>query len=222
MSGWKDWAIGEVVTEADFQSFVQDQVVQRYSNATARNATLGANVAIGMAAYLEDEQLFQVYDGNAWVEISGSGGTTISDTEPSDPSAGDLWWDSDTGVLYIYYDSFWIEAVAGIVGAQGPAGGFDTAQTVENKSSNYSIVSGDAGKLITNSSAITITVDDVLSVGEQIDFLQNASGQITFTAGSGVTLNSKDSNLKTSAQYSPATIKCLSSGVYVLVGDLGA
>jgi hypothetical protein len=76
--------------------------------------------------------------------------------------------------------------------------------------------------LITNSAAITITVDNVLAVGEQVDFLQNNASQITFAAGSGVTLNSKDSNLKTAAQYSPASVKCISSGVYVLVGDLGA
>ena len=106
-------------------------------------------------------------------------------------------------------------------GVQGAAGGFDTAQTIDDKATNYSLVSGDAGKLITNSGAITITVDDVLSVGEQVDFLQNNAAQITFAAGSGVTLNSKGAKLLTNAQYAPASVKCVASGVYVLVGDLG-
>lgn len=109
----------------------------------------------------------------------------------------------------------------GYGGVQGTAGGFDSTQTIETKSSDYSLVSGDVGKLIINSAAITITVDDVLSPGTQIDFLQNTADQITFAAGSGVTLNSKDGLLLTAAQYSPASIKCISSGVYVLVGDLG-
>ena len=32
-----------------------------------------------------------------------------SDTPPSSPSAGDLWYESDTGKTFIYYDSFWVE-----------------------------------------------------------------------------------------------------------------
>jgi hypothetical protein len=60
-----------------------------------------------------------------------------------------------------------------------------------------------------------------LGVGEQIDFLQTSSFQFTFTAGTGVTLNSKNGNLKTFSQYSPASLKCLGGGVYVLLGDLG-
>jgi hypothetical protein len=114
-----------------------------------------------------------------------------------------------------------VQGTAGADGSDGADGGFDTAQAIENKSTNYSLVSGDAGKLITNSAAITVTVDDVLSVGEQVDFLQNNAAQITFAAGSGVTLNSKDAKLLTNAQYSPASVKCIASGVYVLVGDLG-
>lgn len=96
------------------------------------------------------------------------------------------------------------------------------AQTVADKATGYSILATDAGTLITNSAAVTITVDDVLSVGEQIDFLQMGADQITFAQGTATNLYSKDGNLKTAAQYSPASIKCVSSGVYVLVGDLGA
>ena len=109
----------------------------------------------------------------------------------------------------------------GIDGIDGVDGGFDSTQTIETKATSYSLVSGDVGKLILNSAAITITVDDVLSPGTQIDFLQNTADQITFAAGAGVTLNSKDGKLLTAGQYSPASIKCISAGVYVLVGDLG-
>jgi hypothetical protein len=94
--------------------------------------------------------------------------------------------------------------------------------TVSSKSANYSTVAGDAGNTINSTgSAITITIDNNLTAGQRIDFVQTGAGQITFAAGSGVTLNSKGAKLKTVGQYSGATVLCLASGSYLLVGDLG-
>ncbi len=95
------------------------------------------------------------------------------------------------------------------------------AYSVNNISANYTIVSSDSGKLVVSTgSAITVTVANVLSVGQRIDFLQDGTGQITFAAGSGVTLQSKGSKLKTAAQESAASIICVASGQYRLIGDL--
>jgi len=94
--------------------------------------------------------------------------------------------------------------------------------TVSNKTANYSTLATDAGNTINSTgSAITITVGNNLTAGQRIDFVQTGTGQITFAAGSGVTLNSKGAKLKTNAQYSGATVLCLASGSYLLVGDLG-
>lgn len=45
---------------------------------------------------------------------SGGASVTVSDTAPVGPSAGDLWWDSSTGKLKIYYDDLtsaqWVDA----------------------------------------------------------------------------------------------------------------
>lgn len=42
--------------------------------------------------------------------LAGSGGgATISDTPPASPTAGQIWYESDTGRVFVYYDSFWIE-----------------------------------------------------------------------------------------------------------------
>lgn len=94
---------------------------------------------------------------------------------------------------------------------------------VSNKSANYSIIAGDKNTTIRSTgSAITITIDNVLAIGESVEFLQDGSGQITFAAGTGVTLSSPSSKLKTTAQYSWAAVKCVASGQYRLTGDLSA
>jgi len=94
-------------------------------------------------------------------------------------------------------------------------------QVVSDKSANYTILATDKGSLIrSTSTAITITIANVLAVGETIQFVQYGTGQVTFAAGSGVTLNSKGSLVKTTGQYSGVAVQCVASGVYWLVGDL--
>lgn len=125
------------------------------------------------------------------------------------PQEGQVTYLTGTNVFQYWTGSAWTDLLP-------------SAGTVSDKSANYAIVAGDAGNTIRSTgSAITVTVNNVLSVGQRIDFAQFGSGQITFAAGSGVTLNSKGGKLKTAEQYSGATIQCVASGVYWLVGDLG-
>jgi hypothetical protein len=46
------------------------------------------------------------WDGTKWTTQGGTVGQPIyiSDTAPTGAPAGSLWWESDTGVLYIYYN----------------------------------------------------------------------------------------------------------------------
>jgi hypothetical protein len=96
--------------------------------------------------------------------------------------------------------------------------------TVQDKSANYATLAADANTVIrlTGATGRTFTIDDTLTAGQRIDFIQDGSGQITFLAGSGVTLRSVDAKLKTNKQYSGATVIAYGSGIYYLVGDLGA
>ena len=54
-----------------------------------------------------------------WSDVSAN--ATVSDTAPSSPATGQIWYESDTGKTFVYYDSFWIE-----VGASPPASPFIT------------------------------------------------------------------------------------------------
>jgi hypothetical protein len=76
MSGWKSWAIGEVVEADDFQTYIQNQVVQNYAGTAARDAALGTSVAEGMMAFLQDTNSLEVYHTGAWQPVSNPGDIT--------------------------------------------------------------------------------------------------------------------------------------------------
>jgi len=92
----------------------------------------------------------------------------------------------------------------------------------------YTLVLTDANKFITlsNASAITLTVPPNSSVafetGDQVNLMQLGAGQVTIAAGSGVTIRSAGSKLKTNAQYAVATLVKIDTDTWVAVGNLAA
>ena len=92
----------------------------------------------------------------------------------------------------------------------------------------YSVVLSDDGKLITcdNASSIALTIvpnsSVAFGIGTQINVMQLGAGTVTITAGSGVTLRSDGSKLKTNAQYAVATCLKIASDTWVVVGNLKA
>lgn len=60
------------------------------------------------------------YNGTKFVPVNSSGGATSSDSTPSSPTTGQLWFESDTGKLFVYYDSAWIEVGGGGGGTSDP------------------------------------------------------------------------------------------------------
>lgn len=144
---------------------------------------------------------------------------------PSSPTNGQQF--SAAGQNWIYNSSIpaWELDSPFVPGPTGPSGQWDTAQTINPQTgTTYTLVNGDAGKLVTltNSSAITVTVDTstALTAGQRIDLAQLGSGQVTISA-SGVTINGTP-GLKTRTQYSVATLICTATDTYLLVGDTAA
>ena len=93
---------------------------------------------------------------------------------------------------------------------------------------SYTTVLTDDGKLITvsNASANTLTIPPNSSVaygiGTQINIAQLGAGQVTITAGAGVTLNSAGAKLKLSAQYAIATCVKTDTNTWFVCGSLSA
>ncbi len=63
--------------------------------------------------------------GSSWGNIGG--GAAIGDTPPANPGAGDLWWESDLGRMFVYYtdanSSQWVDISAGGAGQYLPLTG---------------------------------------------------------------------------------------------------
>jgi hypothetical protein len=79
------------------------------ANWTSVNPTLSA----GEFGYETDTGKVKIGTGStAWTSLAyvGSGASiTISDTPPTSPTAGNLWFESDTTRTYVYYNSSWVE-----------------------------------------------------------------------------------------------------------------
>jgi len=92
----------------------------------------------------------------------------------------------------------------------------------------YTLVLADAGTLVemSNASANTLTIPPDSSVafpnGTQILVVQAGAGQTTLVAGSGVTIRSKDGNLKLSAQWCGVTLIKRNTDNWLAIGDLSA
>jgi hypothetical protein len=90
----------------------------------------------------------------------------------------------------------------------------------------YTLVAGDADKLVTtsNGSPITVTIPpSVFSAGQQINVQSIGVGLTTFAAGAGVTITSTGASVaapKLRARYSACTIICTASNVFTVLGDL--
>lgn len=114
-------------------------------------------------------------------------------------------------------------AISGVTGLQAALDGkADAAQTINARTTTYTLVSGDAGKVVTvaSSSARTLTVPaSVFTAGQRVDVLRRGSGALTIAAGPGMTLNGTPS-LVLREQWSAASVLFLSATEGVVIGDL--
>ena len=111
----------------------------------------------------------------------------------------------------------------GAAGANGAPGDWSSAQILNTQTSSYAIVSSDVGKLVALNStgALTVSVNTgtVIATGTRVDLLNLNSGSVT--VGGTATINGTPT-LKLRTQYSAATLICVASNSFVLVGDLAA
>ena len=125
--------------------------------------------AQGMIRFNTSLTQFEGYDGTAWGAIGGGGFNVLSapPTSPA-PQGGDVYWDNDEGIPYIYYDqgggqAQWIPLVPQQNPKSAEGGGSDEVfhENDQAVTTNYTIATGrnamTAGPITINSGA-TVTV----------------------------------------------------------------
>jgi hypothetical protein len=92
----------------------------------------------------------------------------------------------------------------------------------------YTAVAGNAGGFLysTSSSAITVTVPDVFSIGDRVDVIRDGAGTVTIAAGTGVTgwggagTAGTALTFKIDQQYNAATVFKVADNTYRVIGKI--
>jgi len=124
------------------------------------------------------------------------------------------------------------------VGANGTTLVADSAETtglkyvagvslsINPQTSAYTLVAGDAFKLVTISDTVSRTVTvppSVFTTGQVINVQRIGTGAVPFAQGSGVTITSTGATASAPtlrAQYSAASIVCTGSNTFTILGDI--
>ena len=63
-------------------------------------------------------------DGSSYHIIDAGAKMTLSTTPPSSPDAGDFWFETDSAITFVYYDSYWVEigssGIGAVIGSSSP------------------------------------------------------------------------------------------------------
>jgi hypothetical protein len=100
--------------------------------------------------------------------------------------------------------------------------------TLNPVTDTYTLVLGDAHKLVTLNKAtgFTVTVPPNSSVafteGDQVNLMQIGDGQITVAGGAGVTLEAQGSKKKLNGKWATATLVKIATDTWVLIGNTAA
>jgi hypothetical protein len=201
MSGRKVWAADEILTAADLQDYIQDQVVFVYANAAARTSGI-LSPTEGMVSYLQDTNALEVFNGSAWVDISPNVGTAGTYTKVTTDAKGRV----SSGTTLAAADipnldaakvttgAFSVDRIPNISAAKITSGNLDTpgslrgtSITVNNGVGGSSVVLSQNGNVAVGG---TLGVTSTATIGGNVlavtTYNQTNTGRAMFVASDGL------------------------------------
>lgn len=157
--------------------------------------------ARGMVRYNSTLEALEYYNGTTWSQ-SGSGGSsvTISDSAPGAPTAGDLWWNSYDGQLYVYYNDgssyAWIVVANAASQSTNPQYSYVNAAVNAQGNVTYTTSTASAGFTATLPAAASV------STGFTITFIDVGGSQTT----NNLTISGNGSNINFMGLGAAATL----------------
>lgn len=85
--GFRTFAVGEVLTAANVNDYLMEQVVTVFADATARDAAI-TSPQEGQISFLKNTDVLTYYSGSSWAEYIGSGDITAVNTSSTSGLSG--------------------------------------------------------------------------------------------------------------------------------------
>jgi hypothetical protein len=178
-----------------------------------------------MACYLQDTNALELYDGSAWAGGGDITSVVAGTALTGGGTGGDVTLNVDLSAVTI--------PVSQVTGLQTDldAKADLLASFITNAGTSRTLTSAaDSGKTIqfTSGSATVVTVNAStdFAVGARVDIIADGAGALTVTA-SGATIKAAEvsttsGSFTIGAQYSAATLLCVATDEYRLVGNVAA
>lgn len=210
----------------------------------ATGPTAPAGMTLAGAIWLDDStgKYFVRYETN-WIEIGvqGERGATgaTGQTGAASTVTGPTGETGPTGAVGAAGAASTVTGPAGAIGATGPtgpagaastvtgpAGSFSDSQSINARTSSYTLVLADAGKLVTMNAAtgtLTVTIPAASSVafatGTHVDLARLGDAGVNVTGATGVTVNATP-GASLREKFSAGTAILYDGNTWLLVGDL--
>jgi hypothetical protein len=163
----RTFAIGEVLTAQNINTFLMDQAVMTFADSSARSSAIGTPVE-GMLTYLEDSSAYEYFDGAAYATLVPAAGALVSTG-----TASLTFSSSDAGSTYVFTNA---AATATFSTATAFAAG-DRVDIVRDGATSLTIVGG-AGVVFAGKgelgTAISFTIDEQFEAASVLCLASNA------------------------------------------------